>query len=81
MSDSTKNSKTVTSKEFEDLWSMSFKDLAMAATTGEGYTARRFVLQCRLGDAALQAATWTRWGVIIALGSAAASLVVAAILS
>ena len=69
-------SRRLAPSDFEDLWNAKFKEVAKEANDQDAYTARRFILQARLGEAELQLVRWTRWGVFIALVGMAASLVI-----
>lgn len=61
--------------EFSSLWHSTFQDLARDANNEDAYTARRFILQARLGEAEIQMVRWTRWAVVVALVGITASLI------
>jgi hypothetical protein len=61
---------------FDRLWHSSFYAVARDANDRNSYTARRFILQCRLGDADRSMVFWTKIGVLLSLVTSSASLMV-----
>lgn len=70
-------SRRLSETEFDAIWAASFRDVAQDANVEDAYTARRFILQARLGEAELQMVRWTRWAVFVALIGVTLSVVVA----